>query len=322
MDKTMKDPLVSVVMPIYNSEKYLAKAIDSILTQTYSNFELIIVDDGSTDQSGVIIKRYNDSRIQIIRHKTNEGVSASRNEAAAAAKGSYIAMHDADDISLPGRFDKQVKYLEQNLDIGVLGSSLKAIDEDDNFLYFINLLTNPDDLKLAEIFSNQIAQSSAMIRREIFKKSGGFNTQMTHAEDTDLWRRVSHYCQIANLKEPLCIYRVHPAGASANIAKIRESALATTSREFDYYLSHKKQYRFFAFHPFSMHGGPLVYMKRKSAMYGLMSLSYCYAGWRRKAISILILAILHAPWSGKIYRQAWLTITSRERILNYNYELF
>lgn len=318
----MTQCLISVIMPVLNGEDYLAEAIESVLNQTYKDLELIIIDDGSSDKTPDIIASYKDPRVRVIKHHKNKGVSTSRNEAIKAARGKYLGMHDADDISLPERFEKQVGYLEKHQDIDLLGSNLQIIDKEDNYISVISLLTSPDDLKLAEIFSNQFGQGSVMIRKAILDEVGLYDPSLTHAEDTDLWRRVCRIGKAANLKEPLYLYRVHEAGASTNLQKIRDSALKTTSREFDYYLKNKGQYTFFAFHPFSMYGGLLVYLKRKGAMYGLMALMYCRMGRRRKAVPILLLAILHSPWSKKLYSQLMVTIKSRELAAGYPYEFF
>ena len=129
----MKTHLVSVVMPVYNLENYIASSIRSILRQTYSNIELIIVDDCSTDNSYEIAQTFKDERIRLFRNSENRGVVYSRNFAISKAKGEYIALNDGDDISHPRRIEYQVSYMEQHPDIGVLGTFAFIIDSKEKF---------------------------------------------------------------------------------------------------------------------------------------------------------------------------------------------
>lgn len=317
----MTRPLVSVIMPVYNSDKYLQRTIDSILSQTYRNFELIIIDDGSTDKSPRIIKAMKDSRVKLIAQK-NKGVSASRNRGIRMAKGTFIAMHDGDDISDPARFQKQIDFLHRHPEVGLLGTNLRLINESGTLIGASDLLTNPDDLKLAEIFSNQIAQGSVMIRRDVLMQTELYDTSMSHAEDTDLWRRVSHLTDIANIKEPLYEYRIHSEGASSNTQKIRSSAMATAKREFSYYLGHKNEYKFLTSHPGSMLGGLRVYLARKSHMYRCMAWMYAHEKMRFQALCSMLVASLHAPWVAKNYRQLAIYLLSRAPTKKIEYEFF
>jgi len=318
----MKESLsLSVIMPAFNAGKYISASIESILNQTFTDFELLIVDDGSTDDTVSKIKSFKDKRINIISQK-NSGVSASRNKAIRLAKGEYIAMHDADDISYPERFDTQIRFLRKNPEIGLVGCTLEAVDKDDSFMYYINLLTHPDDLKLAEILSNQIGQGAVMLRSELLKQYGHYDVGLKYAEDADLWRRLSHHTKLANIKTPLYRYRVHESGASQNIEMIRKMVFISRDREFKYFLKNRKDFRLISFHPLSMHGGVVVYLKRKSDVYSRLSLMYCYSGMRKKSILPIIMAIAHAPWEIKNYRQFLIMVSDGEAARSIRYELF
>ena len=127
----MRTPLVSVAMPAYNSEEYVKQAIDSVLAQTFSDFELIIVNDGSSDRSKEIILSYTDERIRYLENEKNLGIVKTRNRCIANAAGKYIAVLDNDDIALPFRLEEQVRFLEANSDYGVCGSFYRIIDSED-----------------------------------------------------------------------------------------------------------------------------------------------------------------------------------------------
>jgi glycosyltransferase involved in cell wall biosynthesis len=304
-------PRISVIMSVYNAEKYLAESIESILGQTYRDFEFIIINDGSTDNSANIIKTYKDTRIKYFYQK-NQGLSVALNFGIGRAKGKYIARMDADDISLPQRFEKQLDFMDEYSDIGLLGTNIEVIDKDNAFRSVISLLTQPDDLKFGEVFCNQVAHGTVFIRREILKKSGLYDSSMEPAEDADLWRRISHYTKMANLKEPLYRYREHGAGVTQKIDRVHEAALRTAKREFEYYLQNPNEYKIFSFHPTSMWGGIYAYLKRKGSLYRCLSMMY-YSRDRQYSFAILILALLHTPWVSNNYSQLFSIIRSSKK---------
>jgi glycosyltransferase involved in cell wall biosynthesis len=319
---------ISVVMSVYNAELYIAQAIESILAQTYDNFEFIIIDDGSQDDSLKLIESYKDRRIKF-KSRANKGMPASLNEAIGLANGKYIARQDADDISLPERLEKQVTFLENNPEIGLLGTNIEVVDENnkkaDKKRANVDLLTSPDDLKLAEVFSNQFAHGSVMVKKETLDAAGLYDLKVPISEDYDLWTRISRTTGIANLKEPLYKWRLHTENISTShktASKVQEAALNICAREFDHYLEHKGEYKLFSFHPFSMRGGLRAYLLRKSSIYRDMAIMHCRYGLRRKAVPIIMLAILHSPWLKKNYRQLFMTIVSRKKTLAIEYELF
>ena len=161
------NPLVSVVMPVYNAQKYLNKAIDSILAQTYKDFEFIIINDGSTDNSLQIIKKYQkkDKRI-IVKNKKNKGIVAALNDGIKLSRGKYLARMDADDISLPSRFEVQVNFMEKNSKIGVCGTWVEVFGEI-NKNYLLKFPINNELLKIRLLFSVPFAHPSIMMRRDL-----------------------------------------------------------------------------------------------------------------------------------------------------------
>ncbi len=202
----MSTPRVSVILPAYNSEKYIDESINSILNQTFTDFELIILNDGSTDKTPEIIQKYADSdkRIIFVNNRENRGLIAVLNQGLDMARGEYIARMDSDDISLPERFDKQVKYLDQNPDVGVLGTKIQGFGVIDAAGIQIPVVTAIDMLK-----DNYIAHPSVMVRKSIIDKYNlRYNPDYIHCEDMELWSRMIFLTKIHNIMEILLMYRI------------------------------------------------------------------------------------------------------------------
>lgn len=203
----MNSTLISVVMSVYNSEKYLAEAIDSILNQTYTNFEFIIINDGSTDNSLAIIQAYmlEDSRIVLISRE-NRGLPYSLNEGVSIAKGEYIARMDADDISLPSRLEEQIDFMQKN-NIDVCGSSIQVFGE--NIRNKIKIYpTSNNEIKFVLILMSPFAHPTVIMKHTIFDKVK-YNNFKT-AQDYDLWTQVAlQGYKMANLDKVLLKYRSH-----------------------------------------------------------------------------------------------------------------
>lgn len=209
MDKTVKRKFViSVVMSVYNGGKYLREAIDSILLQSYQNFEFIIIDDCSTDNSVEIIEGYHDSRIKLIRNEKNMRLPASLNKGIRLASGKYIARMDADDISKPERFARQVEYLDSHPDVAVVGSSFQAIDEDGNDLYVHSAPIGSKLIKYC-LMPSPLAHPTVMMRRDVIVNNNLFyDEQYSSAQDYDLWLRIIKKFKIDNLPDILLRYRI------------------------------------------------------------------------------------------------------------------
>ena len=186
-------------MSVYNGEKFLRQSIESILKQSYIDFELIIIDDCSTDGSCSIIESYKDKRIRFIKNKKNMRLPASLNKGIRLAKGKYIARMDADDISMPERFAKQVAYLDAHNDIVVVGGGFQAIDEEGNELYKYHPLKGEKLTKYC-LMPSPLVHPSVMMRRDVIVDNNLFyDEQYSSAQDYDLWQRVSKKFRIDNL---------------------------------------------------------------------------------------------------------------------------
>lgn len=205
-------PALSVLMPVYNAERYIAEAIESILNQTFINFEFIIINDGSTDRSLEILQRYarQDSRIRLI-NRENQGLVKTLNEGVDLAMAPYIARMDADDISYPDRLFKQVNFLNEHPNYVVVGSRTQLIDEDGDPLSLFSLNTTHKEIDLAHLQGKggAIAHPAAMFRKDKFNFVGQYRSEFIHAEDLDLWLRLAEVGELGNLPDLLLDYRQH-----------------------------------------------------------------------------------------------------------------
>jgi glycosyltransferase involved in cell wall biosynthesis len=204
-------PQISVVLPVYNAEKFLAKAVESLLQQTYSNFELIIIDDGSSDSSPDILRHYAevDQRVKVYRQPSNMGLIAALNRGCELAQGRYIARMDADDISTPQRLEKQLTYLDANPDVGVVGAALQYIDASENKGRIASVPLLAGHLRWRMLFGNYLPHPLAMIRRDTLAKVGLYRPEAYRIEDYDLWTRILEFAELANLPDVLLYYREH-----------------------------------------------------------------------------------------------------------------
>ncbi len=201
--------IVSVIMSVYNGARYLRDSIDSILHQTFQHFELVIINDGSTDDTVKILEEINDHRI-VLLNQENLGLTKSLNRGARISNGKYIARQDADDISLPNRLEQQVKFLNENPDIGFVGGSYLLIDENSSQLKIIEVKNNPPLLKTTLLKRNIFAHGSCMFRKDLFNDIGGYREEFRYAQDIDLWLRMSEVALPGWVESPpLYKQRVH-----------------------------------------------------------------------------------------------------------------
>jgi glycosyltransferase involved in cell wall biosynthesis len=209
----MSSTLVSVLMPVYNAGGFVKESIDSILKQTYSNFELIIINDGSTDSSEEIILSIKDSRIRYVKNETNLGLIKTLNKGIDLCKGEFIARMDADDISLPDRLKKQLEFMEKNSEVGVCGS---------DYIHFgkgkhISLTSHHEHDWIAGwmLFNSSVVHPALMIRTSVIKnESPYFNSEYKHVEDYELWSRLIFKNKFADVPETLLKYRIHASQVS------------------------------------------------------------------------------------------------------------
>ncbi len=200
-------------MSVYNSEKYLQEAVDSILNQTFKDFEFIIINDGSTDRTKEILESYQDHRIILINQE-NMGLTKSLNKGISLAKGEYIARQDADDISLPERLEKQLEFLERYNNITLLGTAVKIIDEKGIYIHTRKYPIDYSSIRKFIKKDNPFSHGSVMFRRKCFLEMGGYREIFFIAQDYDLWLRFAEKYEVANLSTPLYIRRFNPLSIS------------------------------------------------------------------------------------------------------------
>lgn len=211
-----KAPKITVLMPVFNCEVYIQQAIDSILQQSYEDFELLIIDDASTDQTVSFIKKYTDARIQLIEKPLNTGYTNSLNYGLTVAKGKYVARMDGDDISLPERFAQQVAYLESNPDVVLCGTAYKILGNDKK----ISIPEDHENIKLTLLKGNCIAHPTVMIRKKgLDEFSIIYDTTKEPSEDYDLWVRLLSIGKLHNIQDVLLEYRIYNTQVSRKRAE-------------------------------------------------------------------------------------------------------
>jgi len=215
------NPRISVIMSVYNGEKYLREAIDSILNQTFPDFEFIIVNDASTDSSLKIIQSYHDKRIRVIENEENIGLTKSLNKAIKKARGEYIARQDADDISLLNRFEEQLRYLEQHPEVSLLGTSIYRIDSGGDVTGKRIALAKPTTKDMFK--GNQFSHGSVMFKRQVIDNVGGYNELFRYVQDYELWLRIAKHYEVRNLTRIL--YKLRSHDRNVRFTNGEESAL-------------------------------------------------------------------------------------------------
>lgn len=205
-------PLVSVVMPAYNAEQYIGLAIESILNQTYNNFELIIVEDCSTDNTFQIVQNYKDIRIKLLKNNFNRGIAFSTNKGLELSGGKYIALLDDDDIAVKERLALQVEYLEKHEDIDILGGRSAFIDEKGNIFKYQDMpRNNPKYIKAMLLFNNAgFCNGTVMIRKEFIEKNDlGYQENCYGMQDFKFFINSSKLGNISTISDLLLYYRIH-----------------------------------------------------------------------------------------------------------------
>ena len=222
-------PLVSVLMPVYNGEAYLNEAIDSILCQTFADFEFIIINDGSTDKTEDIILSYHDQRIHYYKNDKNLGIVGTLNRGLDLCKGKYIARMDADDVSMPQRFEKQVAYMNAHPNVVACGCLYTVYGKENRGV--VDVATEADDVRYDMALYCQYAHSTMMLRREIMEKHAlRYREEYRHAEDYKLWTELLQYGDMVNLPDILHSIRQCEEGISI-VHSAEQKSLANQVRK-------------------------------------------------------------------------------------------
>ncbi len=203
---------LTVLMSVYNGENFLKEAIDSILNQSYRDFEFLIINDASTDSSRDIILSYKDPRIRLIDNEVNIGLTRSLNKGLRLAKGKYIARMDADDISLPNRLDEELSIIRNDNEIKMVTGWINMLDpchEGGDYFKIVRTANSDEEIYYTLLFQNCIAHSTVLFDKELVISSGGYDENYVNSQDYDLWIRLSRNSKIKKIKKPLIIRRSH-----------------------------------------------------------------------------------------------------------------
>jgi len=220
----MPTPAVSVVMSVYNGLPYLGEAVGSVLHQTFEDFEFILINDGSTDGSGAVLERMGgqDSRIRLF-HQENQGLAAALNRGIDAARGLYIARMDADDISLPERLERQVRFLDAHPEVGVLGTQISSIDAEGNeHPNHWPLPTTPGLTAWRTLFRCCLCHPTVMMRRAVVAEAGGYDASLQAGQDTELWTRLMLRTHLQSLPEVLLQRRKWSGNVTVTHAHVQD----------------------------------------------------------------------------------------------------
>jgi len=239
----MATPKVTVLMSVHNGAKYLGEAIDSIVKQTFTDFEFLIIDDGSTDNSVGIVQAYGDPRICLIHNDGNLGLAASLNRGFELARGELIARMDADDISRPERLAYQIRFMDENPLVGVCGSWVRFFPTADNSIW--KLPESSEEIRCLQFHTVGVAHPSVMVRKGFFAEHGlSYDPRFRFSQDYELWGRAIRYMKFANIQKVLLDYRISPgqicarygseqlaAVAPLRLQRVRELGIEPTSSE-------------------------------------------------------------------------------------------
>lgn len=228
------NPKVSVFMPVYNAGSYLNAAIESILNQSFTDFEFVIVNDGSTDQSEAIILSYKDPRIRLVNNPKNLGLIASLNVGLEICRGDYIVRMDQDDISLPDRIALQVSFMEQNPEIGLIGSWFEDFG-DQIESKVVRYSTNDTEIRIRHLYQTHISHPTAVLRSAVVRKHNvRFDPEFVHGEDYNCWVTMSAFCKMSNYPAVLVRKRDHPRNITNSFSSTMHSTCTKVKqKQFD-----------------------------------------------------------------------------------------
>jgi len=208
MSKRQESPKVSVIMSVYNGMPFLEEAVKSVLGQTYKNFEFIIIDDASTDESWNYLQKLRDKRVKITKNEKNMGLAASLNIALKRAQGDYVARMDADDVSLPKRFQVQIEYMQLNPLVDMCGTWVDLIDKEGNVLGEKKYPTTNKAIKKSLVYYSPIVHPTLIIKSNVLRQLNGYNPKFDMAEDYELLSRAKNKFRMSNVPQKLLLWRL------------------------------------------------------------------------------------------------------------------
>jgi len=224
------NPAITVLLPVYNAEAFIGEAVKSVLEQTYTDFELLIINDGSTDSSKAIIQSFNDPRIRLVENEKNLRLIATLNKGIDLARGKYIARMDADDISMPERLERQFQFMETHPEVGICGSAFHAFGKEEGTVRYPE---KNEDIRMMMLYQTPFCHPAVIFRKETLVANRlYFNPEYLHAEDYEFWVRAADYTNFANMHEVLLKYRIHEEKVSVQHRDIQEQNTIRIIREY------------------------------------------------------------------------------------------
>jgi len=224
MATTAANPLVTVLLPVRNGSAHLPAALESIFAQTFRDFELLVIDDGSTDRTPEILRAVQDPRLRVVTNPQNIGLVPALNRGLELARGEFVARQDHDDVSLPERLQKQVDYLRAHRECVLVGTEATQTDGQGRRMYRLLRPHRPEDIRWYLCFDNAFIHSSVMFRRQVVRQEFGGYAPSFHSEDYALWSRIARSRETANLPGPLLLYREHASSVTRSMSANDEAA--------------------------------------------------------------------------------------------------
>jgi glycosyltransferase involved in cell wall biosynthesis len=287
---------------VHNDRRFVGRAVASVLAQTFRDFELLVLNDASTDGSIEVVEGFRDTRLRIVRNASNIGLAKTLNVGLAAAEGELVARMDADDISEPTRFERQIAFLDANPSVALVGTWARWIDEDDRPFTAIQFPTDPADIERRLMEENCIFHPSVMFRRRPIQQLGGYSVAAPLSQDYDLWLRLSEHHALANLPEHLVRYRVHRGQVS--FRKIGLQRRVANVMRYEAALRRHRAGRIADPAPYAPPGLVARLRGRKGstgAALAFWAQTYRGMGRRSDALAIAALACVHSPFGGDGY---------------------
>ncbi len=288
---TDNSPLVSVVLPTYNYARYLPESVGSVLSQTYPHYEVIVVDDGSTDNTKDVLNPFM-QRIKYIKLEQNKGLPVARNTGIQSARGKYIAFIDADDFWLPEKLQTEIEYFDKQRNAGMVYSKHVNIDENGRVIDADVKKRLPSGNIFIQLFSEQnfVIASSVVVRKNVFETTGLFDEQLVNCQDWDMWLRIAFYFNIAGINKTLVKYRHNPHSLSKN----RNNVLKYQKIIID------KMYNSFKDKENGLH--EKLYKKRLASHYAKVGRYYLRTGDKNRAHENFGLSLKNAPFNLRTIR--------------------
>lgn len=268
------NPAISVLMPAYNAEKYITLAIESVLGQTFKDFEFVIVDDSSTDNTWPIIQKFaeKDKRIVPVRNKENLKIAKTLNAGIKLAKGKYIARMDADDWSYPDRLEKQHHFMEEHPEVGIMGGTMVIINEVGKVVGERRYYTQDDEIRKNIFKFSPFCHPVVMIRKSVLEKSGLYDPRYKSSEDYELYFRIGRHAKFANLEDKLTKYRTLPGSlTTGRLKRVELTTIEIRKKNFDSdtYQATKVDKIYNLLHLISVHA-PIIPPKQKIRLFSFI----------------------------------------------------